>query len=178
MYPQGSKLKMHFQGSLENGDVFCSSRLQGNAPFEFVVGNNEILPALEKRILTMAVGDRKTFCIPAEEAYGLYDETLKEKVPVTRIPNGFDLPVGQYVVFGTKEGPLRVKVESVADGIATFDYNHELAGQNLTYSIDLLGAMDGSSHIAQEQYYADAESGCACHGLGHHSHEEGCTCAH
>ena len=178
MYSHGTKLKMHFEGKLEDGNIFYSSHLQGNTPFEFTVGENEILPALEARIVQMNVGDRATFVIPAEEAYGVYDETLKERVPLIGIPNGMNLPVGGFVVFSTEQGPLRVRVESIEEGVVTFDYNHEFAGHDLTFSVDLLGALDWSSHIGHEKYYADAEEGCSCHSFADHDHdrEHECSC--
>ena len=176
MYPQGTRLKMHYEGALEDGSVFYSTYLQGNVPFEFNVGEGEVLPALEARVVEMEVGDRATFTIPPEEAYGVYDETLKERVPVYKIPNGTELPVGGYVVFSTEQGPLRVKVEQVENGIATFDYNHEFAGHTLTFRVDLLAALDWSSHIDHEKYYAHDEENCSCHTLLASEDEDHCCC--
>lgn len=170
MFPLGTRVKMHFEGELEDGSIFFSTRLQGSVPYEFRIGQREILPALEERLREMSVGDRATITIPAAEAYGVYDESLKERVPAYELPNIEELPVGDYVVFSTPDGPLRVKVESIEDGVVTFDYNHELAGHDLTFHVDILGAMDENNKVDVECYFANADDNCGCHSLKEHAH--------
>lgn len=177
MIEPGSKVKVHFVGTLDDGRVFYSTHIQGGVPMEFIVGKQQILPALEHEITSMQIGGRKTVTIPAREAYGEYDPTLVETVSATELSNADNLPVGGFVVFNTESGPLRVKVASVEDDCVTFDYNHELAGQNLTFTIDLLGVMSARERsIEHEEYYR--EDGCGCkHILGSHD-ENACGCGH
>ena len=87
----------------------------------------------------MAVGETKTVRIPAAEAYGERNKDMMQKVPVDQIPNGDQLPVGQTVYMRGPAGQsFPVFVEAIEDGIATFDTNHELAGQDLTFEITLV----------------------------------------
>ena len=88
---------------------------------EVTIGNHEILPAMERVVIGMAAGDRKVVTIPAKDAYGEYDPSLKEIVPTSDFPNAEKLPLGEYIVFNTEAGPLLVKVESVQDERITFD---------------------------------------------------------
>ena len=177
MIEAGSRVKLHFIGTLADGRVFYSTQVQGGTPMEITIGKQEVLPAMEREIVTMQVGDRKTVTIPAKDAYGVYDASLKEVVPTSSFPNSDKLPVGEYVVFNTEAGPLRVKVESVENGLVTLDYNHELAGQDLTFKIDLLGVMSPrQGSIEHEDFYREDECGCK-QVLGHH-HDDGCGCGH
>lgn len=179
MLSLGSTARIHYVGTLDDGRIFYSTRLQGGAPFEFRVGQREILPALEERVRTMQVGDRATFTVPAAQAYGEYDETLKETVDLADLPNGDQLEEGQFVVFSTEDGPLRVKVERIKDGKVTFDLNHELAGYDLTFTVDLLAVMDPNSMSSRERFYAKADDECGCaslHGHSHdHNHDQACV---
>lgn len=178
MIEAGSKVKMHFVGTLDDGRVFYSTHVQGGTPMEITIGNREVLPAMEREVVTMQVGDRKTVTIAAKDAYGEYDASLKEVVPVSEFPNADELPVGEYVVFNTEAGPLRVKVESVENGLVTFDYNHELAGQDLTFKIDVLGVMSPlQGSIEHEEFYREEECGCK-QALGVHHHDNNCGCNH
>lgn len=177
MIESGSKVKLHFIGTLDDGRVFYSTHVQGGTPMEITMGNREVLPAMEREIMNMDPGDRKTVTILAKDAYGEYDPSLKERIPVCEFPNADDLPVGEYVVFNTESGPLRVKVESVDGGVITFDYNHELAGENLTFKIDVLNVMSaGQGSIEHEDFYREDECGCkAAFGV---SHDDECGCGH
>lgn len=184
MIEKGSKVKLHFVGTLDDGRIFYSTHIQGGVPMEITIGNVEVLPALEEEIVSMEVGDRKTVTIPAARAYGEYNPELKETVPKSGFPNADQLPLGEYVVFNTEVGPLRVKVESITDDSIVFDYNHELAGQDLTFKIDVLAVMSAAEGcIERENFYREEECGCK-KALGHHSHDhdhghgETCECGH
>ncbi len=177
MIESGSKVKLHFVGTLADGRVFYSTHIQGGTPMEITIGKHEILPSMEQAIIGMQPGDRKVVTIPAKDAYGEYDASLKECVPENEFPNALELPVGDFVVFNTDAGPLRVKVESIEDGLVTFDYNHELAGQDLTFKIDVLNVMSpGQGAIEHEDFYREDECGCK-QALGVR-HDDECDCGH
>jgi len=64
----GDRVKVHFTGRLENGEVFSDSK--GDEPFEFTLRSGELIPGFEKGIIDMKVGDTKTITVPPEEAFG------------------------------------------------------------------------------------------------------------
>lgn len=152
----GETVRIDFVGKLDDGSQFSNSHIAGS-PLEVTIGAHEVLPAFEQALAEMAPGEKRSLRIPADQAYGSYDENLIETVPKESIPHADRLPVGQYVVFGSPAGDLRVKVLDVTDDSVVFDHNHELAGQDLNFEISLLDivhepAVDRELHPA----------GCAC----------------
>ena len=152
----GEKVRVDFEGRLDDGSKFSSSYLVGE-PFEFVIGSETMLPAFEKAVCEMVPGEEKTIRIPAAQAYGEYDDSLVEKVPVDSFPNADKLPVGRYIVIGSGDSEMRVKVADIKDGMIIFDHNHELAGEDLTFDIKLLEVVHESA-VDREKHPA----GCAC----------------
>lgn len=155
----GERVRVDFEGRLKDGAKFSSSYLVGE-PFEFVVGSHQMLPAFERAVVDMVPGESKTITIPALQAYGEYDESLVEEVPVAAVPNADKLPVGGYVVFNTADGEMRVKVLGVRDGKVLFDHNHELAGQDLVFDITLLEVVHESA-VEKEKHPVGCACGCA-----------------
>ena len=98
-----------------------------------------MIPGFDAAVLEMEVGDTRTVRIPANEAYGEYDDTNVAEIPMAAIPNAEQLPVGQHIIMPTPDGgAMRVKVLKIENGNAYFDANHELAGEALTFEIELV----------------------------------------
>jgi FKBP-type peptidyl-prolyl cis-trans isomerase 2 len=141
MAKPGQKVKAHYRGTLDDGTVFDESYKRGE-PIEFVVGVGQMIPGFDAAVLEMEVGDRKTVHIPAAEAYGERHDEAVQSVPTEYIPNADQLPVGGYIFLPVGEGqPMRCKVVKMEDGEVTFDFNHELAGCDLTFEIELVEAV-------------------------------------
>ncbi len=140
MATKGQKVKAHYRGTLDDESVFDSSYDRGE-PIEFVAGAGQMIPGFDAAVLEMEVGEKRTVRIPASEAYGEYDESNVAEIPLAAIPNAEQLPVGEHIVLPTPNGgAMRVKVLKVENGNAYFDANHELAGQALTFEIELVSA--------------------------------------
>lgn len=136
MSNEGKKVKVHYTGTLDDGTKFDSSVDRGE-PIEFTCAAGQMIPGFDAAVKDMEQGETKTVHIPAAEAYGERREEMVQKVPVSQIPNGDQLPVGQTIyMMGQSGQPFPVR--SIEDGIATFDTNHELAGQDLTFEITLV----------------------------------------
>lgn len=127
MSNEGKKVKVHYTGTLADGTKFDSSLDRGE-PLEFTCMAGQMIPGFDAAVKDMELGEKKTVVIPAAEAYGEYREDLVQKVPVghTVYMQG---PGGQ---------PFPVLVREIADGVVTFDMNHELAGKDLTFEIELV----------------------------------------
>ena len=132
MSNKGKKVKVHYTGTLDDGTKFDSSVDRGE-PIEFVCMAGQMIPGFDAAVEDMAIGEKKTVHIPAAEAYGERDDAMVQKVPVDQIPNADQLPDGQ---------PFPVFVQSIEDGIVTFDMNHELAGKDLNFDIELVEVED------------------------------------
>ncbi len=133
----GHQVRIHYTGRLDDGTVFDSSR--GREPLGFTIGEGRVIPGFEAAVRGMAVGDSKTAVIPADQAYGPPNDELYLEVPVEQLPDGYDPEVGGQLQMTTADGrPVPVRVHEVRDEIVVLDANHPLAGQQLTFDIELV----------------------------------------
>lgn len=128
----------HYVGTLDNGDVFDSSRVEGREPFTVTLGENALIPGFESAIVGLSVGDTKTFSIEVDEAYGPREEDLIIEVPMDRLPE--ETEVGVTLQMMTPQGPALATVASINEDrtVAKIDHNHPLAGQRLTFEVEIL----------------------------------------
>src|SRR3989338_6372285 len=80
----GSKVKVHYTGSLNDGSIFDSS--EGKQPLEFTIGENQVIPGFENGIKEMKLNEEKTINIAAKDAYGERDERMVVSVPRNKFP--------------------------------------------------------------------------------------------
>ena len=133
----GDTVKVHYTGSLENGQVFDSS--EGKEPLEFTVGAGEVIGGFEKAVVGMAVGESKTEHIPSQNAYGPRREELQLEVERTKLPPSLEIEVGQMLGIQSPTGEVtRVTVAGVQDNSVTLDANHPLAGKDLKFDIEVV----------------------------------------
>ncbi len=137
MVAYGKTAKVRYRGTLADGTVFDST--EGIEPLEFVVGSGAVIHGFDEAVAAMEAGERRTVTVPAREAYGGYREDRIERSPMYALPNAQDIKVGKLFYFVTEEG-LRfpAKVLAIDEGMATVDFNHPLAGKDLTFQIELL----------------------------------------
>ena len=127
-------VRVEFTGTLEDGTVFDSSELNG--PLEFVTDCGQVIAGLDRIIQDMEVGEERTVTIPAAEAYGAWDERNVQQRELRYIPNAEELPVGQVInFFGPVGQKVPAKVLRVDETYAYLDFNHRLAGKDLTYQL-------------------------------------------
>lgn len=142
MSNEGKKVKIHYRGTLDNGEQFDSSYDRGE-PIEFVCMAGNVIPGFDQGVLDMQVGEKKTVHIEPADAYGEYREDLVQSVPRDQVPNAEQLPVGQTIYLQAPNGmPMPAKVLSVTDDTVTFDFNHELAGKPLNFDLELVEVED------------------------------------
>lgn len=133
----GDTVRIHYTGTLNSGAQFDSS--QGRDPLEFVVGSGQIIPGLDKALPGMAVGDRKVVEVPADEAYGPVNPQARQSVPRSQVPPEIPLEAGAQLQVQTPDGRVMpVVVREVTDEAVTLDLNHPLAGEDLTFDIELM----------------------------------------
>jgi peptidylprolyl isomerase len=133
----GSKVKLHFTGKLDDGTVFATST--DSQPVEFTLGQNQVLPGLEEAVEGMATGESKTVKILSEQAYGQRREDLTQEIPKENLPADLAPEVGQRLRIDRPDGePMIVSVAAVSDDAITIDGNHPLAGQDLTFDLEMI----------------------------------------
>lgn len=133
----GDTVTLEYTGTLDNGTTFDTSR--GREPLVFTIGDGEMLPAFENGVLGMKVGKKKTFTIPASEAYGPYYEDYILEVPRSLIPADIVPEVGMQLKQVQEDGTeIVATITEVSEESVTLNANHPLAGQDLTFEIELL----------------------------------------
>ncbi|MEO1253532.1 MAG: peptidylprolyl isomerase [Bacteroidota bacterium] len=132
------KVKVHYTGKLTSGEVFDSS--EGREPLEFTVGGGQMIKGFDQAVDGMELNEKKTVTIPSLEAYGEHKEELIQQVPKNQLPGDMNPEVGQKLVATNDLGhQTYVSVTAVSDEVITVDANHELAGKDLVFEIELVG---------------------------------------
>lgn len=133
----GDTVAVHYTGSLADGTIFDSSR--ESEPLSFTVGEGQVIAGFNDAVLGMQVGESVTVTIPAADAYGEYSEQFVINVPPTDIPAELGVEVGMDLQLHQEDGgAIPVRVTEVNDDFVTLDANHPLAGQDLTFEIELV----------------------------------------
>ncbi|MBD1262823.1 peptidylprolyl isomerase [Maribacter polysiphoniae] len=130
-------VKVHYTGKLGDGQVFDSS--VDRDPLEVTLGQGALIPGFEKGLIEMEINEKKTITIPKEEAYGEVQKELFQRVKKEELPEGMVPEVGMALMAKNPDGteqPLRVAEVNEADII--IDANHPLAGQDLTFELQLV----------------------------------------
>lgn len=134
---QNDKVKVHYTGKLANGEVFDSSLERD--PMEFEVGKGQLIPGFENGVIDMKVNEKKTIEVPSDEAYGEPRKELVQEVPKDRLPEDIKPEVGMGLVSTTPEGQeIQLVVKEVKDEAIVVDGNHPLAGQDLTFEVEVI----------------------------------------
>jgi len=134
----GNTVKVHYTGVLSDGAQFDSS--VGREPLEFTIGEGNVIPGFEQAVVGMAAGESKSVIIPAGDAYGERQEALVHRFPRDQIPDEIELSEGLPLQAQGPDGQVVHFVVAAFDAeTVTLDANHPLAGQDLTFQIELLG---------------------------------------
>jgi peptidylprolyl isomerase len=133
----GDTVKVHYTGSMPDGQVFDTSRER--EPLQMTIGAGEIVPGFEEAVVDMGVGETKTVDLAPEEAFGQRNEEMVAVVERSQIPENIEVEPGQMLTVRTEDGQtFDVTVTDVSGDAVTVDGNHPLAGQDLRFEIELL----------------------------------------
>ncbi len=112
---------------------------EGNEPFKFISGRNQILPELEKVVFEMKEGESRKVVLSPENAYGNYDLNAIQLVKLSQFPKDQIINVGDEFIANTPDGrPLPFVVKEITGQDVKLDFNHPLAGKELTFDVKLL----------------------------------------
>ncbi|RUM35340.1 MAG: peptidylprolyl isomerase [Desulfobulbus sp.] len=134
---KGDSVKIHYTGTLEDGETFDSS--EGHDPLEFTLGSGQVIPGFDEAVIGMEAGDKKTVTIPADKAYGQRNEEMIITAPRDQVPKDINPEVGQKLqMAGPENQPIMVEITEVTDEHITLDANPPLAGKDLTFALELV----------------------------------------
>ena len=133
----GDTVRVHYTGRLQNGEIFDTST--GDEPLEFTLGQGQMITGFEQAVLGMQVGDNKTVTIPVDEAYGPRRDDLLLEVNRDDLPEDLEPEVGMLLQSSQPDGSITVfTITEVTEAMIKVDGNHPLAGQELTFGIELV----------------------------------------
>lgn len=133
---QGDTVRVHYVGTLDDGQEFDSSR--GLDPLTFILGTGSVIQGFDDAVTGMAVGDEKRVTIPAEEAYGARRDELTLSLPRAELPADLELEEGTQLRMEQGDQSIMVTVRELDDETVTLDANHPLAGEALTFDLRLV----------------------------------------
>ena len=146
---------VHYTGKLpESGEIFDTS--EGRDPLTFLVGHKQMIPGFEDEMMGAKVGERRTFTLEPERAYGPRMEDAVQQIERDQFG---DIAPEVGMMLMSDIGPFTVT--AVADDLVTVDFNHKLAGETLEFSVEVVEVRPAS-----EEELAHGHA----HGPGGHHH--------
>ena len=138
----GKTCRAHYRGTFNDGTQFDSSYDRGE-PLEFVCGAGMMIPGFDAAVADMDVGEIRQVHLMPSEAYGESDPDAFLSAPIAELPGAEDLQVGQKVYLQDVYGQPFPAVVAAKDNVTiTFDANHEMAGNELNFRIELVEAAE------------------------------------
>lgn len=131
------RVVVHYTGKLSDGQVFDSS--VNREPLEVKLGEGSLIPGFEKGLLDMAPNDKKTIVIAKEEAYGEKRKELFQAVKKSDLPEDLKVEVNMALMATNADGTEKqLRVAEVREDEIVVDANHPLAGEDLTFELELV----------------------------------------
>ena len=159
-------VQMHYTLTSDEGTVIDSS--EGREPLQYIQGAHMIVVGLEKAMAGHDVGDKFDVKVIPSEGYGEYNEEMTQEVPLD-VFQGVDKVVeGMMFYAQTPAGPMPIRVKSVGEKTAVIDANHELAGKNLNFAIEVVSVREATEEELAPKHH------CCCGSKGEGDHE--CKC--
>tara|TARA_R110000796_G_scaffold88850_6_gene191987 strand:- start:56977 stop:57405 length:429 start_codon:yes stop_codon:yes gene_type:complete len=135
---ENDTVEVHYTGKLKNGQVFDSSLER--EPIKVTLGQKSLIPGFEKGLVNMELNEKKTLVIPKEEAYGDINKELFHEVPLVDLPEEIKPEIGMGLMAKNPDGTERqLRVVDIKDDHIVIDANHPLAGQELTFELEVVG---------------------------------------
>jgi FKBP-type peptidyl-prolyl cis-trans isomerase 2 len=123
----GDVVKLHFVARLDNGMEIQRSHDDG--PVRLVAGQPGFLPKVGEATVGLSRGDRRTIVLSPQDAFGIYRDDLRVRVPMERVPS--NTKVGDHLTPASAKHKVPVKVLAVEDDAVVLDGNHPLAGKTI-----------------------------------------------
>lgn len=138
----GKKCRTHYRGTFNDGTQFDSSYDRGE-PLEFICGAGQMIPGYDAAVADMDVGQAVDVHLMPSEAYGDVDPSAIFSVEIARVPGAESVSVGQQVYLQDQYGrPFSVRIAAKDETTITFDANHEMAGKELNFHIELVEVLE------------------------------------
>ena len=138
----GSEVVMHFSITLEDGTVADST--EGEEPLQFVMGDQTLIEGLELALYGLKVGDKQSLIIDPENAYGYPDPENIHAMQRDEFPEDMEIKKGVIIAFAMPdEDEFPGTITEVDDKQVTVDFNHPIAGHEITFDVEILEIING-----------------------------------
>ena len=156
---ENTVVSVHYRGTLtKNGEEFDNS--DGKDPLTFMVGFRQMIPGFEAALMGKTAGDHVKFDLTSDQAYGERDPEAVQVVPLEQLPDG--VKAGDQLAAQTPDGHvIPLSVTNVSEESATLDMNHELAGEDLTFEVEVIEVREATEEEVSHGHV---------HGPGGHDH--------
>ncbi|EIE1227005.1 peptidylprolyl isomerase [Vibrio vulnificus] len=166
-------VSLAYQVKLEDGIVVDSSTT--DAPLDYLHGHNNLITGLENELEGKAAGDKFTVTVAPEDAYGEHNDALVQRVPAEVFQGVDQIEVGMRFLADTDQGPIPVEVTEVDGDEVVVDGNHMLAGQTLTFDVEVVAVREATAEEIEHGHIHQGGGCCGGHDHDHdHDHEGGC----
>ena len=139
---KGKIVSIHYALNDTAGEVLESS--EGQAPLKYLHGHGNIIAGLERALEGKVTGEKFNAVIAPEDGYGIREESLVKKLPLSNFQNQSEIEVGNQFQAETSQGPRLATVTEVDDENVTIDLNHPLADQTLNFDIEVMEVRDAT----------------------------------
>ena len=135
---KGDKIKVEYEGKLEDGTIFDSSE-KHDTPLEFTVGDGQLIKGFEEAVVGMSVGEEKEIKLLPEEAYGSHNPELVREMPKESFQADQEIQPGMVFLMNLPDGrQIPVRIIQISDEKVTIDLNSPLAGKTIVFKIKVL----------------------------------------
>ena len=132
-----TRITMHFSIQMEEGDLIDSTR--DKAPATFVFGDGSLLPNFEKLLLGLKEGERRSFVLTPDKAFGKHNQENVHAIPRTQFAESIDLEEGLLIGFQDASGEeLPGLVKTINEQFVLIDFNHPLAGKTIIFDAEII----------------------------------------
>ncbi|MBS3137983.1 FKBP-type peptidyl-prolyl cis-trans isomerase [Candidatus Woesearchaeota archaeon] len=135
---KGDRIRILYVAKKEDGTIFDYTPKE--KPIEFTVGSKQVLSGIDVAVEGMIVGERRSFQIAPDNAFGYRNEELKQVIPRKALPAEIEVKEGKVISVKTQKGfQFQAVITQFDDENVTLDMNHPLAGHTITFEIQVLG---------------------------------------
>ncbi len=164
-------VSLAYQVKTEDGVVVDQSTIE--APLDYLHGHNNLITGLEKELDGKVAGDKFSATVSPEDAYGEHNDALVQRVPANVFQGVDEIEVGMRFLADTDQGPIPVEVTEVDGDEVVVDGNHMLAGQTLTFDVEVIATREATEDEV-EHGHIHQEDGCCGSDHDHDDEKDSC----
>ena len=167
-------VSLAYQVKTEDGVVVDQATV--DAPLDYLHGHNNLIVGLETALEGREAGEKFEVTVAPEDAYGEHVDEMVQRVPANVFQGVDEITVGMRFLADTDQGPIPVEVTEVDGNEVVVDGNHMLAGQTLTFEVEVMSTREATAEEIEHGHIHQGGGCCGGHDHDHDHEEEGGCC--